>query len=75
VVDGGIGYVVERVDWFECTLPAHIVPENQDGEVAQFALFDQDAWRAMLRRGEFTSEAALILFSPSGQAMETGVNI
>jgi len=55
------GYVVERIDWFRCLLPQDVVPANQDGEVAQFALLEAEQVTAMLLRGEFTTEAALIL--------------
>ena len=40
-VDGnGAGYVVEHIDWYCCTLSDGLIPLNQDGEVAQFALMD-----------------------------------
>lgn len=60
-VDGGVGYVVERIDWFEGQLPDGLVPQNQDGEVLQFALLDQAAWLEKLKNNEFTTEAAMIL--------------
>ncbi|MFZ4288638.1 NUDIX hydrolase [Variovorax sp. HJSM1_2] len=56
----GAGYVVEHIAWFVATIPEHLTPQNQDGEVEQFVLMERDTlWQKMLR-GEFTSEAALI---------------
>jgi 8-oxo-dGTP pyrophosphatase MutT (NUDIX family) len=61
-VDGnGAGYVVEHIDWYCCTVPDGLVPLNQDGEVAQFALMKPPDLIAAMQRGEFTLEAALIL--------------
>lgn len=65
-VDGGLGYVVERIDWFEGQLPEALVPQNQDGEVLQFALLDQAALMEKLKGGEFTTEATMILLRPAG---------
>jgi len=59
--DGGIGYVNERIDWFECLLPDHVKPVNQDGEVERFALVSQQEIKHMLEDNQFTTEAALIL--------------
>lgn len=62
VGDGrGMGYVVERIDWYHCVLPAGVVPVNQDGEVAQFCLLTTDELSRRLLGDEFTLEAALIL--------------
>ncbi len=61
VVDGGIGYVVERIDWFEGLLPANLHPVNQDGEVLQFALMQPEDIRRLLTDKKITDEAALIL--------------
>ena len=55
------GYVVERVDWFDCVLPDPMVPVNQDGEVAQFVLLDARELQLKLEQNEFTTEAALVL--------------
>ena len=55
------GYVVERVDWYRCTVPDGVQPLNQDGEVAQFALLEIADLIERLQRNEFTTEAALIL--------------
>ena len=57
----GPGYVVEHIDWYRCIVPEGVVPVNQDGEVAHFALMDGDEVAARLQRDEFTIEAALIL--------------
>jgi 8-oxo-dGTP pyrophosphatase MutT (NUDIX family) len=57
----GAGYVVEHIDWYCCTLPDGLVPLNQDGEVAQFALLNPADLITAMERGEFTLEAALIL--------------
>jgi hypothetical protein len=38
-----------------------VVPVNQDGEVAQFALLEPHELVARLHRNEFTLEAALVL--------------
>jgi 8-oxo-dGTP pyrophosphatase MutT (NUDIX family) len=59
--DGRSGYVVEQIDWYRCVIPAGVVPENQDGEVAQFRLMGLEQVLSGLRRDEFTLEAALIL--------------
>ncbi len=58
---GGAGYVREHIDWYTATVPEGILPNNQDGEVAQFALMDKAQLLAAMRRGEFTLEAALIM--------------
>jgi 8-oxo-dGTP pyrophosphatase MutT (NUDIX family) len=57
------GYVVERVDWYRCTVPDGVQPLNQDGEVAQFELLDLGELARRLERDEFTTEAALILLA------------
>ena len=61
--DGGIGYVVERVDWFTCVLPDGVMPKNQDGEVAQFALMDAQELQAQLQANTFTLDAANIFLA------------
>ncbi len=60
------GYVVERVDWYRCTVPDGVQPLNQDGEVAQFELLAPSALARRLERNEFTTEAALILLAALG---------
>ena len=62
------GYVVERVDWYRCTVPDGVQPINQDGEVAQFALLEVPDLIERLQRDEFTTEAALILECALGAA-------
>jgi 8-oxo-dGTP pyrophosphatase MutT (NUDIX family) len=58
---GGAGYVVEHIDWFRCTVPQGMTPQNQDGEVERFELVSTAAIAARLMGDEFTTEAALIL--------------
>ena len=57
---GGAGYLDEHLDWYHCTVPDGVVPVNQDGEVAQFALMDGHALMQKMRQNEFTLEAMLI---------------
>lgn len=58
--DGAAGYMQESIEWFTCTVPDGLTPNNQDGEVAQFALMNEAQLLAAMQRGEFTIEAALI---------------
>ncbi|MDO8279724.1 MAG: NUDIX domain-containing protein [Burkholderiaceae bacterium] len=58
---GGAGYVVEDIDWYRCVVPDDLTPDNQDGEVECFRLMDRTELLALLHRGAFTTEAALIL--------------
>lgn len=62
----GTGYVVEEIDWYGCTVPEGMVPENQDGEVAQFRLMERAELLGEMERGGFTTEAALILSQALG---------
>lgn len=55
------GYMVEHIDVFEATVPAGVVPVNQDGEVLRFECVGKTLLRERLLRGEFTLEASLIL--------------
>jgi hypothetical protein len=55
------GYVVEHIDWYRCVVPEGVVPANQDGEVQQFALFDEGELARRLMGDGFTLEAALVL--------------
>lgn len=57
----GAGYVVEDIDWYRCVVPDELTPDNQDGEVESFRLMDHAELLALLHRGAFTTEAALIL--------------
>lgn len=59
--DGGIGYVVEQIDWFSGVIPDGITPVNQDGEVSQFALLEPLELKAQLESKLFTLDASLIL--------------
>jgi len=55
------GYVVERLHWYRCVLPAGVEPANQDGEVACFRRMDEKEVAARMEAGEFTLDASLIL--------------
>lgn len=56
----GAGYMVERIDWFRCTVPEGLAPDNQDGEVERFELMTREHLLAGLAQGRFTLEASLI---------------
>ena len=56
----GAGYVQEHIDWYRCTVPDGLTPENQDGEVEQFCLMESEQLLQAMQRGEFTLEATLI---------------
>ncbi len=64
------GYVVERVDWWQCVLADGVTPVNQDGEVQQFALMTADEVRRRLLAGEFTLEATLALTGGDPPALQ-----
>ena len=57
----GSGYVIEDIDWYRCTVPEGLQPENRDGEVEQFVLMDTQQMLRKMEQGGFTTEAALIL--------------
>jgi 8-oxo-dGTP pyrophosphatase MutT (NUDIX family) len=59
--DGAAGYMREFIEWYVATVPDGLMPINQDGEVAQFALMDEARLVAGMQRGEFTLEASLIM--------------
>ena len=61
--DGAAGYMQELIEWYVATLPDGLMPINQDGEVAQFALMDEAQLLHAIQRGEFTLEASLIMAS------------
>jgi 8-oxo-dGTP pyrophosphatase MutT (NUDIX family) len=61
--DGAAGYMHEFIEWYVATLPDGLMPINQDGEVAQFALMNEARLIAGMERGEFTLEASLIMAS------------
>jgi 8-oxo-dGTP pyrophosphatase MutT (NUDIX family) len=58
---GGVGYTVERIDWYRCTVPPGVQPVNQDGEVERFEIVSGAQLRAGVAAGRYTLEAALIL--------------
>jgi 8-oxo-dGTP pyrophosphatase MutT (NUDIX family) len=55
------GYIVEHIDWYTCVVPEGCTPQNQDGEVQQFALMDEAELTRKLLSDEFTLEASLVL--------------
>ena len=55
------GYVRETIDWYRCTVPAGVVPVNQDGEVQQFRAMPPGELRERLLAGDFTLEAAGVM--------------
>ena len=57
----GLGYLQERLLTAQVTLPAGLVPQNQDGEVQAFALWTPDEVRAGIAAGQFTLDAARLL--------------
>lgn len=57
----GVGYTVERIDWFACTVPEGVEPHNQDGEVERFEAVPMAPLRHGVAQGHYTLEAALIL--------------
>lgn len=54
------GYVIEDVEWFTCTLPAGVLPSNQDGEVAGFECLAPAALAARLEQDGFTHDASVL---------------
>ncbi|HMN92664.1 MAG TPA: NUDIX domain-containing protein [Hydrogenophaga sp.] len=58
---GGLGQLVETVHWCVATVPAHLRPENLDGEVAGFECLDANAVARRVLDGACTDEAALVL--------------
>ena len=58
--DGVASYMQESIEWYTCTVPDGLTPNNQDGEVDQFALMNQAQLLTAMQRGDFTIEAALI---------------
>lgn len=60
--DGGddLGYMYEDIHWYAATVPDGTLPRNQDGEVAQFALWQADEVQQQLAQARFTPEAALV---------------
>lgn len=66
------GYVVEWIDWYHCIVPQACVPENQDGEVAQFRRLAAGELSETLSRDGFTLEAALVLSEFSDRSLRAG---
>lgn len=58
---GGAGYMVERIDWFRAVVPDGMAPDNQDGEVDEFALLPLTEVCAQVAQGQFTLEAGLVI--------------
>ena len=61
-MDGGddIGYMHEDIHWYAATVPHGMEPQNQDGEVAQFASWSADEVQQQLAQSQFTPEASLV---------------
>ena len=61
-MDGGddISYMHEDIHWYTATVPQGMAPQNQDGEVAQFAPWSADEVQQQLAQGQFTPEASLV---------------
>ncbi|WP_422843638.1 NUDIX hydrolase [Acidovorax sp. M2(2025)] len=58
---GGVGYMIERIDWFRATVPEGMAPQNQDGEVERFDLLPLDAVCEQVAQDLFTLEASLVI--------------
>lgn len=58
---GGVGYMLERIDWFSAEVPEGMEPCNQDGEVERFDLLTLDTVREQVGAGLFTLEAGLVI--------------
>ena len=58
--DGVGSYISERIDWYRASVPADRAPNNQDGEVAQFAKVPRESLMAGIAAGKFTLEAGLV---------------
>lgn len=63
---GGRGYMIERIDWFACTVPEGLEPCNQDGEVERFESLSLPELRSRLLDQKFTLEAGLIAAASLG---------
>ena len=57
----GRGFMRERIDWFCATVPEGLQPDNQDGEVQDFALLERHLLQQWLPQGRFTPEASMVL--------------
>ncbi|BEU95684.1 NUDIX domain-containing protein [Acidovorax sp. DW039] len=58
---GGVGFMRERIDWFQAVVPEGMEPANQDGEVERFELLQNGPLLHRLEQGLFTPEAALVI--------------
>ncbi|GAB2476124.1 NUDIX domain-containing protein [Comamonas humi] len=56
----GLSYMHEDIHWYRCTVPDGLVPDNQDGEVQQFACWPRDRLLEQLAADAFTPEATLV---------------
>lgn len=61
LVDSHPGYQMEHIACMAAHLDADRVPVNQDGEVEAFALVSLDQMRHMMRQGQFTRDACVVL--------------
>ena len=55
------GYLIERIDMFQASVPGKLKPVNHDGEVAAFECLPPDVLWQRLHDGAFTLDAALIM--------------
>ena len=58
---GGVGYMLERIDWFSAEVPEGMEPCNQDGEVDRFDLLPIPEVHEQVAQGQFTLEAGLVI--------------
>jgi 8-oxo-dGTP pyrophosphatase MutT (NUDIX family) len=54
------GYVVQDLEWFTCTVPAGMLPSNQDGEVMAFECLAPAELARRLEQDEFTMDAMVL---------------
>lgn len=57
----GVGYMQESIHWHHAIVPEGLVPQNMDGEVAQFQCIPLEQLQTWLMQDQFTPEASLIL--------------
>jgi len=55
------GYMIEHIHAMHCTVPQHLTPANQDGEVERFEPVDRATVDARVAARELTLEAALVI--------------
>jgi 8-oxo-dGTP pyrophosphatase MutT (NUDIX family) len=58
---GGVGYMLERIEWFSAQVPEGLAPSNQDGEVDEFDLLPIPVLCQRVAQGQFTPEAGLVI--------------